>query len=94
MRVRKLWRAAWNAFMATVAPDKLLSQRENAMFGNYETYAVTMLEQVGGTRDLAEVQYGNCVVQNFEWPVVEFEHFGKKLIINLTSPRFVKAEKL
>lgn len=59
------------------------------MFALNRTYVITMLE-AHGQDDLAEMTYYGCKVTDIEWPVVRFNN---GMIVNVSSPRFVKAKE-
>lgn len=57
-----------------------------------KTYTITMLEMELG-EGLAEAMYPNRTVAEIEWPVARFrDPLGDEMIVNLSSPHFVKAE--
>lgn len=51
-------------------------------------YQVTLVEVDDHTT------YGACLVVSVEMPLVKFEHAGKEMIVNTSSPVFAKAELL
>ena len=67
--------------------DLTSAARESAMFEIGRTYKLQMLENG------REVTYHDCRVLAVEMPAVKFDHAGiRELIINVSSPAFIRAE--
>jgi hypothetical protein len=57
------------------------------------TYTITIVEDAIGEAEAGETQYGGCKIIEEQWPCIKYTRgHSAEIILNVSSPRFRKAE--